>query len=241
MSYESNGGTQVIRGKTGSLEMKVGTGTWKKSYIQDWALQNQFDNKDVTPMGFEGEWKIPDNVKSSGSSKFIFRSDSEVLALFVSMYADVIEKASEGAAPTTVTPADSTLQLRLKLKKTARVWYEVDITVDSINDSLSVGNTNAFDVSWSVKGKPQYVKITGALATLTGPDTVGIAGDIALTPAIDGADAGYTTVWTSSDPAKATVVNGIVTGVAAGSSVITLAVKVATTTVATATHTVTVA
>lgn len=241
MSYDANGGTQIIKGKTGTLELKVGTGAWKKAYIQDWALQNQFDNKDVTPMGYEGEWKIPDNVKSSGSSKFIFRSDSEVNAIFVGLFADVITKETEGGSPTAVLVADPTIQIRLKLKKTPRIWYEVDITVESINDNLSVGNTNSFDVSWSVKGKPQYVKLTGAVAALSGPATVGVGSDITLTPSVDGAAAGYTLVWTSATPATATVVNGVVHGVAAGTSVITVDVKEGATTVATATKEITVA
>jgi hypothetical protein len=169
MSIETIGpnGQNIKRGKEGFVRFAFPanhlgntafTGLPLRAYVQDWNLQNQFKNVDATPLGYDGEWHIPDGTAQNGSCKFNFRTDSLALLGFTSTFAAIID---HGATPAedVRTEADASIEIKMQAFVDKKHYWEFIIVLESVSTGSTVGQTVSYDVSFKINGGLEWHRL----------------------------------------------------------------------------------
>ncbi len=240
--FDANGGFNVKLGKQAKVRIKMGAENYEDVRAQDWKMNPSFSMQDLTPLGYNGKYEVPDQTSVDGSMTMFFRTDSKAQQKIIGLFADIYTRTSEeGGTETLIAAANSSLTVKARLFVDATHFYEVNIAIKGVSKGVSVGNKMSFDVTFSVQGLPKYIEL---ISTVTlSPALVSVAEDATaqITPALVNAPSNYTLSWVSSDPVTASVdQNGLVTGMAAGTATITCEVLDWGIVVASATKVVTV-
>lgn len=163
--------TGVKKGKEGFARFKFPanhmgiaafTGTEMEAYVQDWSLDGAFSYSDVTPMGEVDKVNVLDDVESSGSANFNFRTGSAPLLGFVSTFSKVID---HGVLPANDVEIAATpeVEISVQLFVDAKHYWDGVIQLQSVNAKGSVGSTTTFGVNWKFVGKPTYHRLPTAV------------------------------------------------------------------------------
>lgn len=222
--FDSNGGFNVKMGKQAKVRMKVGADLWENVRAQDWKLNPSFAMQDLTPLGYEGKYEVPDQTTVELALTMLFRTDSKIHQRIISMFAPIVRRTTEDGEQTEqlISQANNALQLKARLFVDATHFYECEMTIKGVSQGVSVGNKMSFDVNASVRGLPKYVELETTVEATPGTASIGVAATQQLAANVVNPPSNYTLNWTSDTPAKATVDStGLVTGITAGAAVIT--------------------